>query len=242
MNTPHTDGMEEEHLTEEECLAEKKHIQGKKTRRLWFAASIVFVLVILLVVFQMVIVPRIEKKIIEEQIAVYMEEIKNGYLTEMDYDIPVEICSEITSSWNPAFQSMADYVLGGEEELRQAWKDIMKYMEYSVDSIEKDDNGNYIIYMTFTNRNLARIFSETAEEIEAQKKEWLLDALSGNVRERFWECFREKRDAMEDTVSKSIQFQIIKDEDENWSLDTGDLGLEVFAAMAGLEDEYLEMQ
>ncbi len=221
MSTPRADGMVE---------------------RLWFAAGIALVLVILLAVFQMVVVPRIEKKIIEEQIDVYMEEIKNGYLTEMDYDIPVEIYSEMTSSWNPTFQSMADYVLGGEEALQQAWKDIMKYMEYSVDSIEKDDSGNYIINMTFTNRNLAMIFSETAEEIEAQKKEWFLDALSGDVRERFWECFREKRDAMEETVSKSIQFQIIKDGEGGWSLDTEDLGFEVFAAMAGLEERYLEIQ
>lgn len=221
MNTPRADGM---------------------VKRLWFAAGIALVLVILLAVFQMVVVPRIEKKIIEEQIDVYMEEIKNGYLTEMDYDIPVEIYSEMTASWNPTFQSMADYVLGGEEALQQAWKDIMKYMEYSVDSIEKDDSGNYIINMTFTNRNLAMIFSETTEEIEAQKKEWFLDALSGDVRERFWECFREKRDAMEETVSKSIQFQIIKDGEGGWSLDTEDLGFEVFAAMAGLEERYLEIQ
>ncbi len=221
MSTPRADGM---------------------VKRLWFAAGIALVLVILLAVFQMVVVPRIEKKIIEEQIDVYMEEIKNGYLTEMDYDIPVEIYSEMTASWNPTFQSMADYVLGGEEALQQAWKDIMKYMEYSVDSIEKDDSGNYIINMTFTNRNLAMIFSETAEEIEVQKKEWFLDALSGDVRERFWECFREKRDAMEETVSKSIQFQIIKDGEGGWSLDTEDLGFEVFAAMAGLEERYLEIQ
>lgn len=242
MNTPQTDGMEEEHLTEEAHLTQKEHIQGKKTGRLWFAGGIVLVLVILLVVFQMVIVPRIEKKIIEQQIDVYMEEIKNGYLTEMDYDIPVEIYSEMTAGWNPTFQSMADYVLGGEEALQQASKDIMKYMEYSVDSIEKDDSGNYIINMTFTNRNLAMIFSETAEEIEVQKKEWFLDALSGDVRERFWKCFREKRDAMEETVSKSISFQIIKDEEGNCSLDTEDLGFEVFAAMAGLEDKYTDMQ
>ncbi len=221
MSTPRADGM---------------------VKRLWFAAGIALVLVILLAVFQMVVVPRIEKKIIEEQIDVSMEEIKKGYLTEKDYDIPVEIYSEMTASWNPTFQSMADYVLGGEEALQQAWKDIMKYMEYSVDSIEKDDSGNYIINMTFTNRNLAMIFSETAEEIEAQKKEWFLDALSGDVRERFWECFREKRDAMEETVSKSIQFQIIKDGEGGWSLDTEDLGVEVFAAMAGLEERYLEIQ
>lgn len=235
MNTLQTEEMEEQHLTE------RKQTPCKKNRRVWFAAGIVLILVILLAGFQMVIVPCIEKKIIEEQISVYMEEIKNGYLSEMDYDIPEAVYAEITGSWNPAFQSMTDYVLGGEEALQQGWKDIMKYMEYSVDSIEKDKNGNYIINMTFTNRNLAMIISEMAEEIEAQKKEWFLDALSGNAGERFWECFREKRDAMEDTVSKSIQFHIIKEEG-NWSLDTKELDIKVFAAMAGLEDKYLEMQ
>lgn len=234
MNTLQTDEMEEEHM------AKKKQLLCKKTRRVWLAAGIVLLLVILLAVFQMVIVPHIEKKIIEEQISVYMEEIKNGYLSEMDYDIPEAVYSEITGR-NPAVQSMADYVLGGEKALQQGWKDIMKYMEYSVDSIEKDENGNYIINMTFTNRNLAMIISETVEEIEAQKKEWFLDALSGNAGERFWECFREKRDAMEDTASKSMQFHIIKEEG-NWSLDTKKLDIRVFAAMAGLEDRYLEMQ
>lgn len=235
MNTLQTDEVEEEYM------AEKKQLLCKKTRRVWFAAGTVLILVILLAGFQMVIVPRIEKKIIEEQISVYMEEIKNGYLSEMDYNIPEAVYSEITGSWNPAFQSIADYVLGGEEALQQGWTDIMKYMEYSVDSIEKDESGNYIINMTFTNRNLAMIISETAEEIEAQKKEWFLNALSGNAGERFWECFREKRDAMGDTVSKSIQFHIIKEEG-NWSLDTKELDIKVFAAMAGLEDRYLEMQ
>lgn len=235
MNTLQIDEMEEEHM------AKKKQLLCKKTRKVWLAAGIVLLLVILLAVFQMVIVPHIEKKIIEEQISVYMEEIKNGYLSEMDYDIPEAVYSEITGNWNPAVQSMADYVLGGEKALQQGWKDIMKYMEYSVDSIEKDENGNYIINMTFTNRNLAMIISETVEEIEAQKKEWFLDALSGNAGERFWECFREKRDAMEDTVSKSMQFHIIKEEG-NWSLDTKKLDIRVFAVMAGLEDRYLEMQ
>lgn len=233
MDTLQADEREEEHL------AEKKQIPCKRTRKIWVAAGIV--LIILLTVFWMVVVPHIEKKIIEEQIAVYMEEVKNGYLSEMDYNIPEGVYSEITGSWNPAFQSVADYVLGGDEALQQGWKDIMKYMEYSVDSVEKDKNGNYIINMTFTNRNLAMIISETEEEIEAQKKEWFLDALSGNAGERFWECFREKRDAMDNTVSKSMQFHIIKEEG-NWSLDIKELDVKVFAAMAGLEDRYLEMQ
>lgn len=236
MNKLQTDDMEEK------MLEEMKQIRGKNGRKIWFAVSIVLVMIILIISFQMLIIPKLEKKIIEEQISVYMEEIKNGYISEMDYNIPAEIYSEITGSWNSTFKSMADYVLGGEEALQQGWQEIMKYMEYSVDSIVKDDEGNYIIEMTFTNRNLGMILSETAEDIKDQKKEWLLNTISGNAKEKFWQCFREKRDSTEDTVSKSIQFHIVKNENGNWSLDTKDIGLDIFAAIAGLEESYLEMQ
>lgn len=213
---------------------------GKKYTKIAMAA-ISIVTILFLLVFIMLVKPMLEKKIIEEQISKYMEEIKKGYLSELDYDIPSEIYVYMTGSLNPYVKSVADYVLGGEESLKRGWQDIMKYMEYSVDSIEKDEEGNYIISITFTNRNLCVIFTETVEDMKGEKGKLILGAISGSMDEQFWESFEIHRDAEEETVSKSYQLWIIRDKDGNWTLDTAQLDFRIFGSMAGLEDKYMDM-
>lgn len=221
-------------------ISEPQQLSGKKYRKIAIAVISVFVIFLLAAVV-IFIKPMLEKKIIKEQIAKYMEEIKTGYLSELDYDIPAEVYVYATSGLNSYVKSVIDYVLGGEESLKRGWQDIMKDMEYSVDSIEKDESGNYIISITFTNRNLGMILTKTAEDIKDEKGKWILDAVSGKMSERFWKSFENNRDAVADTVSKSYQLRIEKDKDGNWTLDTEQLDFGIFGSMAGLEDQYLDM-
>lgn len=218
---------------------ESQRSPNKKYIKITAIVSIFIILFLLL--FVLVIKPLLEKKIIEEQISKYMEEIKTGYLSELDYDIPAEVYAYATGNLNSNLKSAIDYVAGGEESMKRGWLDIMKYMEYSIDSIEKDDAGNYIIIITFTNRNLAMILSGTVEDMNEEKGKLFLGAISGNIDEQFWKNFEMNRDATEQTVSKKCQFRIVKDENGNWSLDMENLDFEILGAMAGLEDKYMDM-
>ncbi len=224
----------------EEGTSRLQRVSGKKYVKIAIAAVGIFAILFLLV-FAVFIKPMLEKKIIEEQISKYMEEIKAGYLIETDYDIPSEVYVYVTGSLNPYVKSAADYILGGEESLKRGWQDIMKYMEYSVDAIEKDGEGNYIICITFTNRNLALILTETIQEMKGEKGKLVFDAISGNIDEQFWESFEMHRDVETENVSKSYQLRIIKEEDGNWTLDTDYLDFRILGSMAGLEDQYLDM-
>lgn len=209
----------------------------KKSMRPWLAIICVLLCVTALVC---VVKPMAEKKIIEECIAHFIGEIQEGYISELDYNIPEQLYTCVTDGWNPTVKTVFEVTLGGQETWEKGWKTIMQDMSYEILAIEKDENGDFVIDISFSNKNTASVLVKTTEGIVDSKFDFVVGALAGTVGDQFWEDFGKYKQEETDMVSEEYRIILTK-EDGEWTVDTDSIEIQMFGTIAGFDDQYLEL-
>lgn len=232
----------------------------EKKNKIIIAIIVVLVLLVFSVVGYILIsnyIDKIIKQKIEEQTISYMEHVKNGLTEEENQKIVDSIKGVIEQAelMEPIKTKLLESIT--VESMKKVYPSMIKYMDYSIDSIEKVESGHYCETITIENIDMEQVINKAVQKkidsyLNVDWTDILLQGLTdfntvlnGDLSEEIGNSILETADEMYESddcqmISEEYEIHVVK-KDGEWGIDEDELDIESMAKTCfGLRTEQSE--
>lgn len=221
----------------DEKPTEVPRVQNSKNKKVLLVVMVSLFLVggimgvVALVVFG--IKPVRETYAVKTAVSDFVDDYKSGMLQEIN---PYILYDVFVSEVPEEFIWVVDYFLGDEDVWIRGWDSVLTTLEYDIRNIEKQEEGYYLVEVTFTNKNLVLILTETVADLVDEYEAVVAGAFLGVAVDKFWDEYDHNRDHTNSTKSGTVFLEVRKEDD--WYVDYDEQLPLIIDASVGVDDKY----
>lgn len=228
----------------------------KKKNKIIIAVIVVLLLMVSVIGYFLIsnYIDKIIKQKIEEQTVSYMEHVKNGLKEEENQQIVdrIKVVIEQADLMEPVKKKLLESIT--VESMEKVYPAMIKYMDYSIDGIEKVEAGHYCETITIENIDMEQVIQMAVQKkideyLNADWTDILLQGLTdfntvmnGDLSEVIANSILETADELYESedcqmISEEYEIHVVK-EDGEWGIDEDELDIESMAKTCfGLKTE-----